>query len=125
MSADTDLASAVRIDKWLWAARAFRSRSLATQACDGGKVTVNGATAKPHKLIRPGDLITITLTGGKREWRVLDVAARRGPATVARTLYDDLTPPPPVEPVEPGMPRRERGAGRPTKRERRQLDRFR
>src|SRR6185369_17162959 len=104
MSADTDLASAVRIDKWLWAARAFRSRSLAAQACDGGKVTVNGATAKPHKLIRPGDLITITLTGGKREWRVLDVAERRGPATVARTLYDDLTPPPPVEPVEPGMP---------------------
>jgi ribosome-associated heat shock protein Hsp15 len=125
MSADTDLASAVRIDKWLWAARAFRSRSLAAQACDGGKVTVNGATAKPHKLIRPGDLITITLTGGKREWRVLDLAERRGPATVARTLYDDLTPPPPAEPLEPGMPRRERGAGRPTKRERRQLDRFR
>ena len=125
MSADTDLASAVRVDKWLWAARAFRSRSLAAQACDGGKVTVNGATAKPHKLIRPGDLITITLTGGKREWRVLDLAERRGPATVARTLYDDLTPPPPVEPVEPSMPRRERGAGRPTKRERRQLDRFR
>jgi ribosome-associated heat shock protein Hsp15 len=125
MSPGTDATNTVRIDRWLWAARAFRSRSLAANACDGGKVTVNGATAKPHKLIRPGDLIAITVTGGKREWRVLDVAERRGPATVARTLYDDLTPPPPVEPVAPGMPRRERGAGRPTKRERRQLDRLR
>lgn len=112
-----------RIDRWLWAARAFRSRSLAAQACDGGKVTVNGAAAKPHKVVRAGDLIEITAVGGKRQWRVTGVAERRGPATVARTLYDDLTPPPPEQPVDPGMPHRERGAGRPTKRERRQFDR--
>jgi len=115
--------AAIRIDRWLWAARAFRSRSLAAQACDGGKVTVNGAGAKPHKLIRAGDLIELPTPVGKRRWRVLDVAERRGPATVARTLYEDLTPPPRPEPVDPGMPRRERGAGRPTKRERRQMDR--
>lgn len=114
-----------RIDRWLWAARAFRSRSLAAQACDGGKVTVNGATAKPHKLVHSGDLIEISAVGGKRRWRVVDLAVRRGPATVARTLYEDLTPPPIPEPVDPGMPRRERGAGRPTKRERRQWDRYR
>jgi len=114
-----------RIDRWLWAARAFRSRSLAAQACDGGKVTVNGTAAKPHKLIHADDLISITHPGGKRQWRVVDVAERRGPASVARTLYIDLTPPPPPDPVDPFIPRRDRGAGRPTKRERRQLDRYR
>jgi ribosome-associated heat shock protein Hsp15 len=122
MTADPDRA-ATRIDRWLWAARAFRSRSLAAQACDGGKVTVNGVSAKPHKLVRAGDLIEITTVGGKRRWRVSDVAERRGPAPVARALYEDLTPPSPRQPVDPGMPRRERGAGRPTKRERRQFDR--
>jgi ribosome-associated heat shock protein Hsp15 len=116
--------AATRIDRWLWAARAFRSRSLAAQACDGGKVTVNGASAKPHKLVRSGDLIEITTPAGKRRWRVLDLAERRGPATVARTLYDDLTPPPTPEPFDPSMPRRERGSGRPTKRDRRRMDRL-
>jgi len=115
----------VRLDRWLFAARAYRSRSLAAQACDGGKVAVNGAGAKPHKLIRPGDLLHITVENGKRQLRVVDVAERRGPAAVARTLYEDLTPPPPPQPVDAFVPRRERGAGRPTKRERRQLDRFR
>lgn len=114
-----------RIDRWLWAARAFRSRSLAAQACDGGKVTVNGSTAKPHKLVHPGDLIEISTVGGRRRWRVIELAVRRGPAALARGLYEDLTPPPVPEPVDPSMPRRERGAGRPTKRERRQLDRYR
>jgi len=116
----------VRIDRWLWAARAYKTRPLAAQACDGGKVTVNGTSAKPHKLIRPGDLIEMTHTEGRRQWRVVDVAERRGPASVARTLYDDLTPPPPPRPPDdPFAPRRERGSGRPTKRERRQMDRWR
>ena len=113
-----------RIDRWLWAARAFRTRSLAAQACDGGKVAVNGASAKPHKLVRPGDLIEITGPGAKREWRVVDVAERRGPATAARTLYVDLTPPPKPEPLDLSMPRPERGRGRPTKRERRRMERL-
>jgi len=116
--------SSTRIDRWLWAARAFRSRSLAAQACTGGKVTVNDTTAKPHKLIRAGDLIEISTPHGKRQWRVVELAERRGPAALARSLYEDLTPPPRPEPVDPGMPRRERGTGRPTKRERRQLDRL-
>jgi ribosome-associated heat shock protein Hsp15 len=119
-----DPSAAVRIDRWLWAARAFRSRSQAAQACDGGKVTINGSSAKPHKLVRPGDLIEITVSGGKRRWRLREIAERRGPAAVARALYDDLTPPPAPEPVD-AFPRRVRGSGRPTKRERRQLDRLR
>jgi ribosome-associated heat shock protein Hsp15 len=125
MSPDDRPAAALRIDRWLWAARAFRSRALAAQACDGGKVSVNGAHAKPHKLVRPGDLLEITTPVGKRQWRVRGIAERRGPASVAQSLYDDLTPPPAPEPVGLSMPRRERGSGRPTKRERRQLDRLR
>lgn len=124
MHPDDRPATALRIDRWLWAARAFRSRALAAQACDGGKVSVNGARAKPHKLVRSGDLLGITTPVGTRRWRVRGIAGRRGPASVAQSLYDDLTPPPP-EPVGIAMPRRERGSGRPTKRERRQLDRLR
>jgi len=124
MSADDP--GALRVDRWLCAARAFRTRTLAAEACDGGKVTINGTTAKPHKLVRAGDTIAIGGPGDKRIWRVLEIAERRGPASVARTLYDDLTPPPPPTPNEdPGLPRRERGTGRPTKRDRRQLDRYR
>ena len=69
---------------------------------------MNGATAKPHKLVRSGDWVEI---GGdvKRRWRVTALAERRGPASVARTLYEDHTPPPPPEPPDIGMPRRERG----------------
>jgi ribosome-associated heat shock protein Hsp15 len=120
-----DQAAAIRVDRWLWAARAFHSRALAAQACDGGKVSVNGAGAKPHKLVRPGDLLEITTPGGTRQWRVRTIGARRGPAAVARTLYDDLTPPPaPESPRALSMPRRARGSGRPTKRERRRLDRL-
>lgn len=117
--------TAVRLDRWLWAARIFRSRSLAAEACDGGKVVVNGNGAKPHKLVRPADELEITLAGGKRRLKLLGVAERRGPASVARLLYDDLTPPkPPDPPKDPAM-WRESGTGRPTKRDRRQMDRLR
>ena len=114
----------VRLDKWLWAARFFKSRSLAAAACEGGKVDVNSHAAKPAKLVRPGDLLRITLLGGKRLIKVLALADRRGPALRAQLLYEDLTPPPPPEPIPTPQPvYRPRGAGRPTKRERRLLER--
>jgi len=116
-----DSVASTRADRWLWAARAFKSRSLAAAACDGGKVTVNGVGAKPHKIVRPGDEVILTTDDGKRVFKVLAVAERRGPASVARALYQDLTPPTP--PRDPTLPRREPGSGRPTKRERRQLSR--
>lgn len=112
----------VRLDRWLWASRAFRSRTLAADACDGGKVEVNGARAKPHKSLRPGDLVVITTRDGRRTLKVAATAERRGPASEARTLYEDLTPPKPK--AEAPLAPRERGAGRPTKRERRRLDRW-
>jgi ribosome-associated heat shock protein Hsp15 len=115
----------VRLDRWLVAARAYRSRSLAAQACSGGKVAVNDIAAKAHKVIHPGDVVRFTVASGKRTWRVVAIGDRRGPAAIARTLYEDLTPPPAPEVFDSPVPRRERGAGRPTKRERRQLDRFR
>jgi ribosome-associated heat shock protein Hsp15 len=123
-----DSGASIRIDKWLWAARAFRSRTLATEACGGGKITVNAGQASAHKPTRVGDLITISTPRGTLTWRVLALADRRGPASVARTLYEDLTPPPvdeqPRAPL-PALPRREPGSGRPTKRERRNIDRLR
>ncbi|MDX2167511.1 MAG: RNA-binding S4 domain-containing protein [Deltaproteobacteria bacterium] len=120
---DSDSSSmATRADRWLWAARAFKTRALAAAACDGGKVTINGITAKPHKLIRPGDEVVISTRDGKRILRVVGLAERRGPASQAQALYDDHSPAPP--PREPYLaPRRDPGSGRPTKRERRHLRR--
>ena len=79
----------VRIDKWLWAARFFKTRSLATKAASGGKVFVNGQRSKPSKPVMIGDKLTIHK--GPVEWIVvvLGLSGRRGPATVARTLYEE------------------------------------
>jgi ribosome-associated heat shock protein Hsp15 len=113
------------VDKWLWAARFFKTRTLAAQACVGGKVDVNGEAAKPARLVRAGDRLEVTLPGGKRVARVLALAERRGPATAARALWEDLTPPTPPRLRQPRPPYRPPGAGRPTKRERRQIRRLR
>jgi len=117
--------SDVRIDKWLWAARFFKSRTLAAAACNGGKVHVNGEAAKPSKTVRPGDMLRVTLPRIRRIVRVTTLAERRGGAGDAAVLYDDLTPPPPPREARPGPPAyRPPGAGRPTKRERRRIDRL-
>ena len=113
------------MDKWLWAARFFKTRSLAAAACAGGKVDVNDDAAKPAKSVRVGDRLRITQRGGKRLVKVQALASTRGPAPVARALYEDLTPPAPPRVRQAPPPWRERGAGRPTKRERRELQRLR
>ena len=118
-----------RIDKWLWAARFFKTRTMATEAVDGGKVHLNGNRAKPAKEIRAGDRIEITIGEDRWEVFVRTVAARRGPAPEARLLYEE---------TEASRTARERQAeerrlrgpaseglrGRPTKRDRRQIIRF-
>lgn len=115
----------MRIDKWLWAARFFKTRGLAAAACDGGRVDVNEQAAKPSRLVHPGDLLHVTLPAGKRIARVVTLAEHRGPGSSARTLYEDLTPPSPprLRIARPAV--RPAGAGRPTKRERRAIDHLR
>ncbi|SFS01660.1 ribosome-associated heat shock protein Hsp15 [Dyella sp. OK004] len=79
--------SEVRADIWLWAARFFKTRSLAKQAIDGGKIDVNGAGCKPAKALRVGDMLKITRGEERLEVEVLTLSERRGPASVAQTLY--------------------------------------
>jgi len=113
----------VRVDRWLWAARLFKTRSLAARACVAGHVKCNGTSVKSAKQIRPGDRLEVLTPGGPRVVQVVGLAEKRGPATVARTLYEDHTPEAPKAEREPAA--RARGAGRPTKRDRRLLVRFR
>lgn len=114
----------VRIDRWLWAARLFKTRSLATRACAAGQVKCNGVSVKAAKSVHLGDRIDALTPGGPRIVIVLALSETRGPAPVARALYEDRTPPPP--PREEGdIPLRARGAGRPTKRDRRLIIRMR
>ena len=120
-----DGASSLRVDRWLWAARFFKTRSLAAAACAGGKVDVNGDAAKPSKLVRAGDLVRVTVSGGARIARVTVLSDTRGSAEVARALYEDLTPPRPPRLRSAPAAWRPPGAGRPTKRERRAVDRLR
>jgi ribosome-associated heat shock protein Hsp15 len=114
-----------RIDKWLFFARVTKSRSLAAKLAQAGRVRVNGDKVdQASHMVRIGDTLTITLD---RQIRILRIAApgeRRGPFEEARLLYDDLTPPPEDGDRLPVAlaPVRERGAGRPTKRDRRRID---
>jgi ribosome-associated heat shock protein Hsp15 len=115
----------IRIDKWLWAARFFKSRSAAATACDGGKVDVNGQRVRPARLVRAGDLLEVTLPGGRRIARIRGLAERRGSGAVAALLFEDLTPPRPPREARPLAPiYRAPGLGRPTKRDRRQMRRL-
>jgi ribosome-associated heat shock protein Hsp15 len=77
----------VRIDKWLWAARFFKTRSMAARACELGRIAGNGQTAKPAREVKTGDMLRIKTEGGEFEVEVLGVSEMRGPAAVAQTLY--------------------------------------
>ncbi len=114
-----------RIDVWVWAARLAKTRSQATAACKAGRVKINGDTAKPAHSVKIGDLVRVTIGSSYKLYSVTGFAEKRGSAAAAATLFTDLTPPPPPK-TERAIPViRERGAGRPSKKERRQLDRLR
>ena len=117
-----------RLDSWLDVACLFRTRSAAARACDGGKVDVNGVRGKPHKIVRPGDRLEISLDYGRRRIvRVLGVSERSIPKAAARGLYEDITPPPSPEEIEARRAERlSRPAqtGRPDARQRRALRRL-
>lgn len=123
-------AGSIRLDKWLWFARFFKTRSLAAKVVGEGRVRVDGAVVgKPHWAVRPGQVLTFVQGGHVRVIKVLALGARRGPAPEAQTLYEDLAPPAPETALPRDVPGaaapRDPGAGRPTKRERRQIDRLR
>ena len=116
----------VRLDRWLWVARFYKTRGLAHDACAGGKVDVNGQAAKPSRAVRVADRLQITQGEWRRELVVKGLSERRGPAPEAQALYEDHSPPPPPRPRRVPPPiLRAIGLGRPTKRERRVLDRLR
>ncbi len=122
----------LRADKWLWHARFFKSRSLATQICQAGKLRLSGlGVVKPHHKVKAGDVLTFPQARHIRVIKILALSTRRGPASEAQALYEDLKPPEPKSRLPAGTPdanataRREPGSGRPTKRERRDLDRLR
>jgi ribosome-associated heat shock protein Hsp15 len=115
----------IRLDKWLWFARFFKSRTLATRFLEAGKARMRGGVAKPHAKVRVDDIVTFTHGGGLRIVRVALLGSRRGPAPEARTLYEDLSPARPPAPAGASSATRDPGAGRPTKAERRALDRLR
>jgi ribosome-associated heat shock protein Hsp15 len=116
-----------RIDKWLWHARVVRTRSAAAALAASGHVRINGQRVDaPSRAVRPGDVVTVALDRAVRVLKVLGFAERRGSADDARVLCETIGPPPgrTTAPAPPPPAWREAGAGRPTKRERRAVDRL-
>lgn len=120
------MADSVRIDKYLWAIRVFKTRSEATEACSGGKVKVSEVNAKPSKLVGPGDRITVRKGMVTYVFKVLKPLEHRVGASLVPEYAENLTDPAELEklhaPVETFFVRRDRGAGRPTKKDRREIE---
>ena len=119
---------AVRVDKWLWAVRAFRTRTAASEACAAGRVTVNDEPAKPATRVRAGDVVSARRRDRTIVYQVEAPLTKRVSATLAAEAVTDLSPPVPPSAAS-GEHRsagaRERGEGRPTKRDRRRIDQLR
>lgn len=121
----------VRIDKWLWSVRIFKSRTLATDACKGGKVKVGSVSVKPSFQLAAGETVSVKKNGFNFEFRVVSLIEKRVGAPIAVTCYEDVTPAAEKNKYAewflnamPTTEKRERGAGRPTKKERREMDVF-
>lgn len=114
-----------RVDSWTWAVRLFKTRSLATTACRAGHVRVNGDRAKSAQPVRIGDEVRVRTAGFDRILIVSRVVTKRVGAPVAAECFVDKTPPPPPREEVALLPMRDRGAGRPTKRERRDIEQLR
>ncbi|MDN5723747.1 MAG: RNA-binding S4 domain-containing protein [Corynebacterium sp.] len=114
-----------RIDAWVWSVRLFKTRSAAAAACKAGHVKLNDATVKPAQTVAVGDRVRAWVNHREYIYEVTDLVTKRVGAPRARECYIDHSPPPPSKEILASIPRRDRGAGRPTKRERRQLDKLR
>lgn len=120
----------VRVDKWLWSVRIFKSRTIASAACKGGRVKIDGAKLKPSYMLQVGEILQVNKEGFNMTFKVVKLIEKRVGAPIAQTCYENLTPAEEMNkfkdwftnnaPVE----KRERGTGRPTKRDRRAMDKF-
>ncbi|MCK0089499.1 RNA-binding S4 domain-containing protein [Rhodococcus sp. HNM0563] len=119
------MGGSVRVDSWTWSVRLFKTRSAAASACRGGHVRVDGVTAKPSTPVTIGTEVRVRVHGMEKVVEVAQLVNKRVGAPIAATTYIDHSPPPPPKEVLASIPRRDRGAGRPTKKERREMDRLR
>jgi ribosome-associated heat shock protein Hsp15 len=113
------VATSVRADAWTWAVRLYPTRAAAGAACKGGHVKVNGASAKPSQPVKVGDSVRAVTPGGERVVVVTGLISKRTSATLAVQHFEDRTPPAPAREERAVAAVRERGSGRPTKRDRR------
>ncbi len=117
-----------RIDRWLWAVRVFRSRSISKDACISGSVRINTDSAKPAAKVKVGDRVMVRVNGHKRELEVKKLLEKRVSPALATECYHDHTPirqQPSASPSGTQVAKRDQGSGRPTKRDRRRIDRLR
>ena len=122
------MAAEARIDKWLWAARIFKTRSIAADACKNGRVTKNGVNIKPSHIVKVGETISVRKSPITYSFKILDAIEQRVGAKLIPGVYENVTPKEQYELLEmsriSGFVDRARGTGRPTKKERRSLDAF-
>ena len=120
------MADSVRIDKFIWAIRVFKTRSEATEACNGNKVQLNGAPAKPSKAVKAGDTVAVRKGAVLFTYKVLQPAEQRMGAALVPNFAENLTPQEELDklhaPHETFFVKRDRGTGRPTKKDRREMD---
>jgi len=120
--------SEVRIDKWMWATRIFKTRTIAAEACKKGRIMINGITMKPSRMIKVGDIIQIRKPPVTYSFKVLALSERRMGAKLVPEYLENVTPPEQYEILEmnkiSGFINRSKGLGRPTKKDRRELDGF-
>ena len=122
------MAETARIDKWLWAARIFKTRSIASDACKNGRVTIGGVNMKPSRSVKVGDVVSVKKPPITYSFKVLKTIEQRVGAKLLPEIYENVTDPKQYELLEmsriSGFVDRARGTGRPTKKERRALDAF-
>ena len=117
-----------RIDKWLWAARIFKTRSIAVDAIKNGRVTIQGVNVKPSRMVKEGEVVSVRKPPVTYSFKILKTIEQRVGAKLLHEIYENVTPPDQYELLEmnriSGFVDRQRGTGRPTKKERRALDEF-
>jgi ribosome-associated heat shock protein Hsp15 len=121
----SELSLGVRVDVWVWAVRLYATRSAAAEACRGGHVRINGTRVKPAHAVRVGDTVRAVTPGGERIVLVMGLLSKRVGAAIAVQQYEDRSPPPVPRVESPAPILRERGSGRPSKRDRRRIERLR